>query len=127
MSFINSLPRGTLIVSGGADGVDSWAIEIASSLGLETIVFQPDWERLGRKAGPIRNAKIVAHVDELAAFWDGRSRGTLNTVVLATNASVPVKVFDSAGNILPLERVLQQARERGVTAGIEKANVMTRT
>jgi hypothetical protein len=83
-------------------------------------VFHADWERLGRKAGPIRNAQIVEGVDELVAFWDGRSRGTLNTIALAVGAGVPVKVFDAKGSALPLEWVLQRARERGIIDAIDK-------
>ena len=49
----------TAVVSGGAEGVDSWSVEIGNALGLKTIVFQADWERYGRKAGPIRNAEIA--------------------------------------------------------------------
>jgi hypothetical protein len=41
--------------------------------------------------------------------------------VLAVGAGVPVKVFDTEGSALRLEWVLQQARERGVIAAIERA------
>jgi len=58
-SFIRSMSHETAVVSGGAEGVDSWSVEIGNALGLKTIVFQADWERYGRKAGPIRNAKIA--------------------------------------------------------------------
>jgi hypothetical protein len=121
--FLESMPRDAIVVSGGAEGVDSWSVEIGRSLGMQTLVFQADWHRRGRKAGPIRNAEIVGHIDELVAFWDGRSRGTLNTIALATKAGLPVTVFDQAGDIVPSEGVLEQAHLRGVIAGIEKATV----
>jgi hypothetical protein len=122
-NFVRSLPPETVIVSGGAAGVDSWAVETGNALGLNTIVFNADW-RLGRKAGPVRNTRIVRSIDELVAFWDGRSRGTLNAVVQAVNANVPVRVFDSEGVALATQWVLQQAEERGVTAAIERARSM---
>jgi hypothetical protein len=121
--FLTSIPQDTVIVSGGAEGVDSWSVEIGRSLGMETLVFQPDWQRHGRKAGPIRNAVIVGNIDELVAFWDGQSRGTLNTVALAAEAGLPTRVFDRTGNTLPNEAVLEQAKLRGVIAGIQKAKI----
>jgi hypothetical protein len=69
----------------------------------------------------MRNAEIVRNVVEVVAFWDGRSRGTLNTIVQATNAGVPVQVIDETGKTLPKEWVLDQAKLLGVMAGIEKA------
>ena len=101
-------------------GVDSWAVETGDLLGLGTIVIAADWERLGRSAGPIRNAELVRNADEVVAFWDGRSRGTLNTVVLAIRAGIPVRVFDRGGGLLPLDTVLRCAEERGVIAAIER-------
>ena len=81
-----ALPRDMTVAPKGAD---RWAAEIGKSLGLQTMVFDADWERLGRKAGGIRNGQVVANIDEAAAFLDGRSRGRLTTVVLAVNAGVP--------------------------------------
>ena len=95
------LPVGTVVVSGGARGVDSIAEVAARDRGLEVVVFQAGWDRLGRKAGPIRNAKIVANADRVVAFWDGSSRGTLNTLGQALRAGLPVEVFDSEGQRVP--------------------------
>jgi hypothetical protein len=63
--FLKSLPPDDVIVSGGAEGVDSWSVEIGRLLGMKTRVFQADWQRHGRKAGPIRNVEIVSNIDEL--------------------------------------------------------------
>jgi hypothetical protein len=103
--------------------VDRWSVEIGESLGMKTRVFQADRLRHGRKAGPISNVEIVSNIDELVAFWDGRSRGTLNTVALATEPGLPMRIFDQAGNILPKEGVLEQANLRGVIAGIKRAKI----
>ena len=121
--FLKSLPPDDVIVSGGAEGVDSWSVEIGRLLGMKTCVFQADWQRHGRKAGPIRNVEIVSNIDELVAFWDGQSRGALNTIALANEAGLPMRIFDRAGNPLPKEGVLEQANLRGVIAGIEKAKI----
>jgi len=56
-------------VSGGARAVDSIAEAAARARGLEVVVFRADWARHGRKAGPLRNAEIVANADRV----EGRS------------------------------------------------------
>lgn len=119
--FVANLPADSIVVSGGAPGVDSWAEEAARQHGLGIQIFAADWDGLGRKAGPIRNAQIIAHADELVAFWDGKSRGTLNTVVQAREAGRPVRVFDTAGAPVQIELALQVAEALGVVAGIERA------
>jgi hypothetical protein len=57
-------------------------------------VFPADWETHGRAAGPIRNQAML---DEgkpylVIAFWDGKSKGTLDMISRATRAGVPVKI-----------------------------------
>jgi len=119
--WVSDLSSDATVISGGARGVDVWAAEAARARGLPVLEIQAQWEALGRKAGPVRNAEIVACATRVVAFWNGRSRGTLNTVVLAAEAGLPVTILDVEGNTLPLEPVLQAARERGVHAAIEKA------
>lgn len=55
--------KGATICSGGAKGVDSIAIEIAKSLGFNTMVFNPSgntWESFKE-----RNLQIAKYCDEL--------------------------------------------------------------
>jgi predicted Rossmann fold nucleotide-binding protein DprA/Smf involved in DNA uptake len=85
----NSLP--VCIVSGGAAGADSLAEKYATEKGLETVVYKPDWS-LGKRAGPLRNQKIVNGSDEVIAFWDGKSPGTKSTIQLALSAGKRVHV-----------------------------------
>ena len=114
-----ALPAGAVVESGGAPGVDSSGDQAAKDRGLEVTVFLADWDRHGRKAGPPRNADIVARADCVAAFWGGRSRGTLNTVVQAARAGRSVEVFDAEGRPVPIEVALRAAEERGVVAAID--------
>ena len=102
------------MVSGGAPGVDSVAEEAARAAGLETVVFHADWETLGRRAGPIRNEQIIQRADRVVAFWNGHSRGTLNAVVLAIRAGLPIEIFGREGEAVELDHALKVARERGV-------------
>lgn len=82
--FVGSLPRDAVIVSGGARGVDSWAVESAGDRLVE--VYPAEWEKWGRSAGFRRNQTIVDACDELYAFWDGLSKGTLDSIQRAATA-----------------------------------------
>jgi YspA, cpYpsA-related SLOG family len=120
-AFVAGLPDDSLVVSGGAAGVDTWAEEAARDRGLQTLVFHANWDGLGRKAGPTRNAEIIANADEVVAFWDGESRGTLNALVQARDAGLPITILDPDGAAIPMEIVIQAAEALGVFASIERA------
>lgn len=81
------------VISGGARGADALAARFAREHGLPLIVFHADWDRHGRRAGPIRNTEIVRSADVLAAFWDGLSPGTRDSVDKARAAGKEVHVF----------------------------------
>lgn len=90
--FIASLPADAVIVSGGAGGVDSLAAESAHARGLRVVVYPADWKKHGRRAGLIRNTQIVEDCTELVAFWNGVSRGTMDSVRKARERGIPVRV-----------------------------------
>lgn len=117
-AYVAALPEGCAVVSGGAPGVDSTAEAAARTAGLETVVFRADWEGLGRRAGPIRNEQIIQRADRVVAFWDGRSRGTLNALVLAERAVLPIQIFGPQGEAIPLAAALEAAQELGVYKSI---------
>jgi len=107
--FVLSLPQDVVVVSGGARGVDREAERIARSRGMPTPwIFPVDKVGLppfgtpeakrefGRRARE-RNAKIVFAADDVVAFYDGESDGTLNTITLARLAGKPVRVFGPDG------------------------------
>ena len=50
------------VVHGGARGADKAAGKWAALHGVEVSVFQADWERFGKAAGPIRNRAMIDHV-----------------------------------------------------------------
>ncbi len=80
------------VISGGARGVDTWAIEYAKAVGFETTVYPADWDGLGSRAGYVRNAKMVEVADEVIALWDGTSKGTRHTIDLALAKRKNLKV-----------------------------------
>jgi hypothetical protein len=91
--YIYQLPLDTIIISGGARGVDRTAAKAARTRGMQVIEFLADWERNGRGAGMIRNETIVRECDELIAFWDGVSSGTRNSIERARKAGKPVEII----------------------------------
>ena len=68
------------IVSGGAKGVDSCAADYARRNGIKLTEFVPNYQRYGRAAPIVRNQEIVNYADEVLAFWDGKSKGTLSVI-----------------------------------------------
>lgn len=85
--------RDTVIVSGGASGVDSAATDEAKRLGMGYEVHLPDWAVHGRSAGIRRNRTIVDSANGVAAFWDGKSRGTKFTIDYAREQGKLLVVF----------------------------------
>lgn len=77
-SQLKSIPD--TIVTGGAVGADTYAMEFAKEHGLELIVFYPNYEKYGKVAPLERNKLIVEECDCVLAFWDGKSRGIRFTV-----------------------------------------------
>lgn len=86
------LDQVTHIVSGGAKGADSIAELLAKWSGKEMIVYYPDWDKYGKQAGFIRNRLIINDSDCVLAFWDLKSKGTLNSIQLATKKGIPVHI-----------------------------------
>lgn len=73
-------PKEVVIISGGAKGPDTTAINWANQNGNEFLLFKPDWDKYGNVAGLIRNKSMVNKCDVCIAFWDGESKGTAYTI-----------------------------------------------
>jgi len=86
-----------VVVSGNARGVDRAAEEEARAAGLEVVSLPADWGAHGKAAGFVRNGQIVERCDAVAAFWDGRSNGTADTVRKAEAAGKKVSVWGPDG------------------------------
>lgn len=78
------------VVEGDARGADRLAGEWAYRRGVENIKFCAEWEKLGRKAGPIRNQLMLdeGEPDLVVAFPGGR--GTADMMMRARSAGVEV-------------------------------------
>jgi len=80
---VKQFPNTWGVVSGGAKGPDTWAIDAAKERGLQTTVLLPDWKRYGRGAGQQRNKAIALLADSCLVFWDGESPGTNGFIKIA--------------------------------------------
>ena len=68
------------IISGGAKGADSLAARWAKEEGVKLTEHIPEWDRLGKGAGFVRNQTIIDQCDEVLCFWNGESRGTRDSI-----------------------------------------------
>ena len=90
----------TKIISGGARGADRLGELFAKDMGLELVVFIPDWDGLGKRAGYVRNEEMAKFAVKdgndgmLIAFWDGESRGTKHMIDLAKKHGLEVHVVN---------------------------------
>ena len=78
-SILDLLPI-TRIISGGARGADKLSERYATENNIPTKIYLPDWDLFGKKAGFLRNTTIIENSDIVIAFWDGRSRGTRDSI-----------------------------------------------
>lgn len=100
-TFVDKLdPVTTIVVSGGAKGVDSVAANRARERRIEVEEILPLWEKYGKSAGFRRNKEIVARANEVVAFWNGDSKGTEHTINIALKAGKPVAIFGVGGDLL---------------------------
>jgi hypothetical protein len=72
----------SVLITGGATGIDQIAEKWALKNAIRTIIYLPDWDKYGKSAGIIRNKLIADDCDQCLAFWDGVSKGTKNTIDL---------------------------------------------
>lgn len=82
----------SVLVSGGAEGVDSLVEEVAKGTGHHVAVIRPLWDKFGQKAGMIRNSAIVTVADLFIVLYNPLSatRGCLDTAEKARKLSRPV-------------------------------------
>jgi len=86
------------IVSGGAKGADSLAVEWATDYGIPYLVFPALWRDpftgvYNKGAGFRRNRQIVEHADVVVAFWDGESAGTAHTIEMARQLNKSLRII----------------------------------
>jgi SLOG family YspA-like protein len=92
--FIRSLPADIVVLSGGARGVDRYAIHTARARSLRCFEYYADWDRYGLYyAGRIRNQRVAERCDRMVAFWDGWSGGTQDAFTRALELGKHVVLY----------------------------------
>jgi hypothetical protein len=115
--YVSACPADTVIISGGARGVDRTAEDTAKARGLATLVYPADWQTYGKSAGYRRNVEMIDAAEYVVAFWDGTSRGTKHSIDLAIRAGklaalvTPEEVI--VYNYVPAEREEEEAHATG--------------
>lgn len=89
----NYKDRITLVVSGGARGADSLGESWATKNSIPVKVFKAEWDKYGKSAGMIRNELIIQECDICVAFWDGKSKGTANSIFICEKLNKKVAVI----------------------------------
>lgn len=101
-AVVAALPEGTVIVSGGARGVDTWAADAARARGLEVIEYKPKITH-GMEQREIvaelmaRNTDIARECDRVIAWphteaHEKQSGGTYDTIKKARRMGKPVEI-----------------------------------
>ena len=72
-----------VFLSGGCSGADMIGERYAHEMGYEIKRYPAEWNKYGKKAGPVRNKQMIMDCDAVICFWDGKSRGTLSLIKLA--------------------------------------------
>ena len=78
------IPKNTeLIISGGARGVDTLAEKYADEHKISKLILHPNYSKYGKGAPIVRNKQMVDIADRVIIIWDGKSRGTAQTIEYA--------------------------------------------
>ena len=80
------------IISGCAKGPDQLGIRYAIEKGYQVLKYPADWNKYGLAAGPIRNTQMINNADAVIVFYDGKSKGTQDTINKAILKKLPMIV-----------------------------------
>lgn len=82
-----------LIIEGECRGADVMGRRAAEACGIYIAPFPAEWDRLGKRAGPVRNQQMLdeGKPTEVWAFHDclAQSRGTTDMINRCRKAGVP--------------------------------------
>ena len=87
---LNEIDNVTIVVCGGATGVDADAEAWAHSRDIPVTRFDADWKRYGRAAGPIRNKAMAGYADAVALFPGGKGTASMSKEA----QRVGIKLYD---------------------------------
>jgi hypothetical protein len=102
-----------MIVSGDAEGADTLAVTWARDYGFPFLTFPPVWHdpdtgAYDKGAGFRRNRYIAEYSDCGIAFWDGKSRGTKNTIDIFKQLNKSMKIISFSPKVYAQNTTLEQ-------------------
>jgi hypothetical protein len=77
------------VIVGDASGADRWAKIWCDKRGVKFTEFTAEWDKLGKRAGPARNQRMVDKCPDCAVSFPG-GNGTEDCVRRCEMAGVPV-------------------------------------
>lgn len=80
LSELNLDKNRVCILSGGAIGPDTWAVEWATEQEIVSLTNKPNYTKLGRVAPFVRDRENVQKCNWAIGFWNGFSKGTNYTI-----------------------------------------------
>ena len=83
----------TKIISGGASGADTLGERYADENKIQKVIYLPEWDKYGKGAGFVRNQLIIDDCEMVVALWDGKSRGTRNSIGIAHTQMKPIFII----------------------------------
>ena len=82
----------SLIIEGECKGADLMAKNIAKKLNIKVLSFKAEWNKYGKRAGPIRNMKMIneGNPDIVIAFHNNisKSKGTKDCLIKAKRKGI---------------------------------------
>lgn len=81
-----------IVYCGTAKGADTIGEEWAKENEVKIKYFRPDWNRLGKRAGIVRNKEMLEKATHLLCFWDGVSKGSKNMIEISIKKGIKVEV-----------------------------------
>lgn len=88
--------RPSVILSGGARGVDAMGERWASENNIMVQKYPAEWDKYGKAAGYRRNVQMAENADALLSLWDFKSRGTKHMIDICTKKCMVIYVWKVA-------------------------------
>lgn len=90
LNLLAEIHKKLIIIQGGARGADRLAHQWALRNGYTSITVKAEWDKYRKRAGPLRNQKMLDqyNINKVIAFPGGR--GTADMVSRAQAACIPV-------------------------------------
>ena len=82
----------TVLLSGGAKGVDTLAEDWATRHGVDVQRYPLNWKLYRSSAPLVRNCEMANAADGFIGIWDGYSSGTMGMIQAALHYRLPLHV-----------------------------------